>query len=347
MFRKCIVPLVALAISTGFASSAAADDGASARLTVMTRNLYVGSSFTHAVTATTPGEFVQGVSQIWSNVRRTDFRTRAKALATEIARTRPDMIGLQEVSLWEKASGSQPLHPVADYLQILLGELDARGLAYTPATVSTGFTVTAPAIEDGQLITLRLTDRDAILVNTDSPRLEISNASSGTFAARLTLATAVGPVPVPRTWTMVDGDFRARPFRLVSTHLDPDSPAVQVQQAQELLSGPYDTARALIAVGDFNSAADGSSTDTYGLLTGAGLADAWEGDGEGLTCCQAELLDNTTSQLSERIDLVMTRSGLRATDADVVGERSKDRIAGLWPSDHAGVVAELKLQDLK
>jgi endonuclease/exonuclease/phosphatase family metal-dependent hydrolase len=147
-------------------------------------------------------------------------------------------------------------------------------------------------------------------------------------------------------WTQVDGALGGRPFRFVNTHLDPDSPAVQLQQAHELLAGPYATNRALVAVGDFNSAADASSTGTYALLTGSGLTDAW-GDAGGFTCCQAELLDNGFSQLSERIDLVLTNSGARARETKVVGDRSQDRIAGLWPSDHAGVIADLKLQSKK
>src|ERR671922_284362 len=41
------------------------------------------------------------------------------------------------------------------------------------------------------------------------------------------------------------------------------------------MSGPLATKLPVIAVGDYNSAADGSSTATYALLTDAGLADAW------------------------------------------------------------------------
>jgi len=346
MFRKlAVLVVVVLAASMGVAASANADDDSTDRLTVMTRNLYVGSNFTHALTAQTPTEFVQGVSRIWSNVKQTDFRTRAKAIADEIAARRPDVVGLQEASLWERLTGPQPME--LDYLRILLAELDARGLSYRAASRVEGFTVTAPAIENGELVTLRLTDRDAILVRDDSRELTISSATGQNFAARLSIPTAIGvTIEVPRMWTQVEGSLDGRPFRVVNTHLDPDSPAIQVQQAQELLAGPYATNRALIALGDFNSAADGSSTGTYALLTGAGLTDAW-GDAGGFTCCQAELLDNVSSQLSERIDLVMTNAGSRAKETKVVGDRSQDRMAGLWPSDHAGVVAELKLQSKK
>jgi endonuclease/exonuclease/phosphatase family metal-dependent hydrolase len=307
----------------------------------MTRNLYVGSSFTHALTATDPTDFVLGVSRIWANVKQTDFRTRANAIAGEIAARRPDIVGVQEASRWERLS-ADPLQ--LDYLQILLDALRARGLSYGVATVVEGFTVTAPAFEDGQQIGLRLTDRDAILVRTDSAQLAVTATGGQNFVARLVVPTALGvSIPVPRMWTQVDGTFAGVPFRFVNTHLDPDSPAIQLQQAQELLAGPYATTRPLIAVGDFNSRADGSSTGTYALLTGAGLADVWTG-GNGFTCCQAELLDNPSSLLSERIDLVLTRGGVTAKETSVIGDRTKDRIAGLWPSDHAGVVAQLKLQ---
>src|SRR4051812_1486759 len=145
MFRKTAV-LVVLVL-TGFmgaTAAAKADDSAADRLTVMTRNLYVGSDFTHALTAQTPSEFVQGVSRIWSNVKRTDFRTRAKAIAEEIAVERPDVVGLQEASLWQRLTGPEPMQ--LDYLKILLAELDARGLSYRAATKVEGFTVTAPAV---------------------------------------------------------------------------------------------------------------------------------------------------------------------------------------------------------
>lgn len=344
MFRKSAL-LVAVAVSMGLAGSAQADDGSAGGLTVMTRNLYVGSSFTHALAAQSPTEFVQGVAQIWSNVKQTDFRTRAMAIADEIAAKRPDVVGLQEVSRWERLNGPAPME--LDYLQILLDELSARGVSYRAATAVEGFKVTAPAFENGELVTLRLTDRDAILVRIDSPGLSIASATGQNFAARLSIPTALGfTIDVPRMWTQVDGTIDGRPFRLVNTHLDPDSPAIQLRQAQELLAGPYATSRALVAVGDFNSVADGSSTGTYALLTGAGLTDAWT-DTAGFTCCQAELLDNPTSTLSERIDLVLTSAGARAKETKVVGDRSQDRIAGLWPSDHAGVIAELKLQNKK
>lgn len=123
---------------------------------------------------------------------------------------------------------------------------------------------------------------------------------------------------------------------------------MQLAQANELLSGPLATKLPVIAVGDYNSAADGSGTATYALLTDAGLADAWtklRSPDPGFTCCQPELLDNFDSEPSRRIDFIFMRGGPKAKDIQLVGNDPSDRAAGLWPSDHAGVVADIRLRE--
>jgi Endonuclease/Exonuclease/phosphatase family len=102
----------------------------------------------------------------------------------------------------------------------------------------------------------------------------------------------------------------------------------------------------VILVGDFNSRADGSGTKTYSNLIEAGFTDAWSATrpGElGNTWGHDENLLNTTVDLTQRIDLVLFRDNLCALDANVVGDELTDRTpSGLWPSDHAGVVATLR-----
>jgi endonuclease/exonuclease/phosphatase family metal-dependent hydrolase len=107
----------------------------------------------------------------------------------------------------------------------------------------------------------------------------------------------------------------------------------------------------VIATGDFNSDAEPAPTDvtttTYADLTAGWFKDAWwvnPGD-PGLTCCQNGTLSNPTPDLNTRIDLVLTHGPVRAQEAHVVGAT---RIPGatsvpLYPSDHAGVVATLRL----
>jgi hypothetical protein len=43
-------------------------------------------------------------------------------------------------------------------------------------------------------------------------------------------------------------------------------------------------------------------------------------------------------------DLVMFQGNFEVKDIEIVGNSQKDRtISGLWPSDHAGIVASLNL----
>jgi hypothetical protein len=86
-------------------------------------------------------------------------------------------------------------------------------------------------------------------------------------------------------------------------------------------------------------------------LIGAGFKDAWSAThpGElGNTWGHDEDLLNTTVNLTQRLDLVLFRDGrnedgLCAMGADVVGDELTDRTpSGLWPSDHAGVMAILR-----
>lgn len=103
-----------------------------------------------------------------------------------------------------------------------------------------------------------------------------------------------------------------------------------------------------LLIGDFNSRPDATGTPTYGLLRGAGFEDAWAavhpGD-PGLTCCWETHLLSAAPPFDERIDLVLFRGRLRALAAEIVGEDPvADRTpSGLFHSDHAGVVARLRL----
>jgi len=112
-----------------------------------------------------------------------------------------------------------------------------------------------------------------------------------------------------------------------------------------LLAHPGAPTFPLVLVGDFNSPADGTGV-TYNDLVAARFADAWAlaGSGAGLTCCQADDLLNGASTLDRRIDLVLFRGAFAALASDVVGEEPADMTpSGMWPSDHAGVVAVLEL----
>ena len=171
------------------------------------------------------------------------------------------------------------------------------------------------------------------------------------------VADCAASVPIGQTgqsinllsgWGSVDVTLRGQTFRFINTHLEPEGPlnAIQVAQGNELLNGPANTSLPVILVGDFNSRADGTGTPTYNNLIGAGFKDAWStthpGELGNTWSHDADLL-NTTVNLTRRLDLVLYRNNLCALDADVVGDELSDHTpSGLWPSDHAGVVATLR-----
>src|SRR4051812_44954358 len=66
-------------------------------ITVMSRNLYVGTELEPVVGAAASGNptaVVQAVSKAWADVGATDFPERAGALADEIKATKPQLIAL-------------------------------------------------------------------------------------------------------------------------------------------------------------------------------------------------------------------------------------------------------------
>jgi endonuclease/exonuclease/phosphatase family metal-dependent hydrolase len=341
----------------------------SQHITVMTRNLYLGANLDQAILAIFSGDqeaITNAATAVWASVVATNFPERAEVLAEEIAHSQPHLVGLQEVSLYRTgppdtfSDNPTPARRVRlDYLEILLQELNERGVHYAPVTVTKNFDVENPGDIDlgveQNIQDIRLTDRDVILARTDLPtsQLKLSNAQTANFQtnASLPIGDTGQFVTILRGWGSVDVTSGGHKYRFINTHLEPESinPAVneiQVAQGNEILSGPANTSLPVILVGDYNSRADGTGTPTYSNLTGAGFTDAWSvthPEELGNTFGHEPLLLNTTVDLNQRIDLVLFRGSLSAVNSDVVGDELEDRTpSGLWPSDHAGVVATLR-----
>ena len=320
--------------------------------TLMTWNIYQGADLSPLFNATTPSEFVTAVGSAYNRFQATNFGERADSIADKIQETRPDLIGLQEVILLRtQIPPDGPATPAtnitSDYLQILIDTLEERGLIYEPIVVQNGTDIEVPGLISTGLVDIRLTDRDVILARANNKDFTLSNIQGAQFAAKLPLTSPFGPISIPHSWVSVDVTFdKGDKARIVSTHLEPLSPIIQGLQADELLKGPGNTHLPVVFIGDFNSNADGTGTTTYTKLIDAGFIDAWtiKGKGNGFTCCQADDLLNKDSSLTERTDFVMFRGDFKVKNIGLVGNSQNDRtISGLWPSDHAGIVATLKL----
>ena len=357
-----------------------ADRGENPRpLRVMTQNLYVGSDLLQIMQANNLMEVFQLAREMYLDTEATNFTERAAAIADQIAAKSPDLIGLQEVVLVRTQTPSDFVpgnasHVEYDFLALLMDELEARGLDYRvvamvenadmelPMLVGFGgeWPDVYPILDDA-----RVTFHDVILAEGG---VATTPAVTGNYQAKLPVVVSGISIEFLRGYAIVDATVRDRSYRFANTHLESvkEGPAavIQMYQAYELvqtLNGIEGLFGALptIIVGDLNSApedvpAPPDLIQPYHLISGGGFQDAWlfrkEGQAPGLTCCQAPLLRNAESQLSERVDHIFVRTpgGLAATTvkAETMGGRAEDLTAtGMWPSDHAGVFVKLKIPE--
>jgi endonuclease/exonuclease/phosphatase family metal-dependent hydrolase len=366
MARQATAPLVAFAVAltlAGVTASSAAADGATqstqARdnsLRVMTRNIYLGADISKPI-GKTGDEFVQANTEVWDTVRETNFPARARLLAREIARTRPDLIGLQEVALWRRGAqgvtdGSQtPARQVVyDFLRILRRALAARGMRYRVGSVQQETDVEGPTRYGYDV---RLTIRDAILVKRRQG-LRVRDRSGENFTARFAVPSPAGVFQVVRGWTAVDMSWRGRRFRFVNTHLEAFVASARQAQAAELIApgGPANHSRPVILVGDLNSEPQGRDNGDpapYETLTSFGFRDAWDlvhGSLLANSCCmnQENIKDPPPAPFDHHIDHILVKPRMRVLSNRIVGRDPRNRTrSGLWPSDHGGHVARLRI----
>ena len=321
-------------------------------LTVMTYNVYVGANMDELIETTNILEVPAKVANIYAQFGATDFPGRAAGIAALIKTHRPHIIGLQEISLIRRQSpgdrltGGEPAEEVVlDFLEILMGALQAEGLNYQVAAKVQNFDVEMPMSADGSFTEyedIRLTDFDVILTRDD---VTFSRPTAVNYMNIFSVEALF--LEVQRGYVAIDATVSGITYRVVNTHLESLVEDVRVAQMKELITDFNSETLPIIMLGDFNTLApDGTA---YQLLLSAGYVDVWQTDAEGIgyTCCQADALQNEVSEHYKRIDQIFIRNlPLPASVmTDTVGDKPSERSAsGLWPSNHAGVVAHLAFE---
>ena len=320
---------------------------------VMSQNLYLGADLFVVAGETNPNLVPVRVAQFYATVQQSAVPARMAAIAAEIADVRPALVGLQEVSTYAvqrpadnlPGGAATPATDVTfDFLALLLDALEAEGETYVVASVSENSDVELPATTDGAtFFDVRYQDADVILRRAD---VEVSGATETTFRALLTQPVGGVSQTFVRGYQSVRAEVDGLAFTFFNTHLEVGGPAGPVQEAQadELAAAVAAVSGRVVLVGDLNSDAGGTGTGSYETIT-ASLTDAF-GSGAGEpTCCQAADLRNEASGLRTRIDLVLFRGFDEVNRTDTVLDDVSDRITGgIWPSDHAGVWAELEAE---
>lgn len=345
--KTIAIACLAVAAFIAAPSTTMADDAGGIRL--ITQNMDEGTDFAELGAARTPAEFVAAVTTTYNNILATKPAERAAAMAREIATQRPDLFAVQEASILRTGSGGAATTVRSDLLQSLLDELAGLGQPYVAVAIVPGFDAQAPSTLG---FNVRLTTQDAILVRADlQTELKVSNLQIQQYGVRNLLRSAVGAFAFAQGWAAIDVKVRGSGFRFVTTHIVVGPPATQMAQANELLLTAANTSLPVVMAGDFNIVADTSldpSYQAYQAMINAGFTDAWQvkrAPDPGFTCCQAPNVLNPRSLLSHRIDLVLFRGAFDVADIELIGNQPADRTSsGLWPSDHAGVAATLRLR---
>jgi endonuclease/exonuclease/phosphatase family metal-dependent hydrolase len=216
-----------------------------AKVSVMSRNLYLGADLSPGTQATSVQGLVNGAGQILNQVDSNKFQVRAKGLAQEILKKKPDLVGLQEAALWREAPCTDnPLQkpftatqvrPGGDFLKLLTDQLNKSKKQYRIAISEPEFDFQVWANTDGDESTHgtvdgvdcpfgsetegRLTMRDAILARSGD--VKTSKAKGQHFDTLLQVTPGGVPTDVTRGWTRVNAKVDgSRKFRFVNTHLE-------------------------------------------------------------------------------------------------------------------------------
>jgi endonuclease/exonuclease/phosphatase family metal-dependent hydrolase len=314
-WRVAVGGVSAAVLVAGFGVAPGVASGAARPVSAVTMdvgiyNVYLGADLNPLFGASSLPDLISRASAIYAEVERTDFPQRAEAIAELVADDAPDVLGLNEVALWETAPwafvqtpggplpvATGPYTPTFDFEQILLDALAAEGEPYTVVATNSNFTsATIPiAIPISPTLAARFTDHDLILVRDDALKhLTVSNVRSFNFSdASLFSVNLLGlNVQVDRGWSTVDLTQRGRTFRFVNTHLEafgttPLRDEWRNLQAAELVADLETSPHPLVVVGDINARPtlcqdfrqppqfQDQNVVAYGLLEDAGLQEVW------------------------------------------------------------------------
>lgn len=317
-WRAAVAAVAVLALSASAPVAAAASTGgpqtpSSVVLGVQTYNMDFGADLQPLFEISTPEDAFFAATAIWGEMVTSDIPARAKAVAKQIVARQPDLVGLQEVSIWASAPASPPAFTptgpfVTDYdaLALLLADLKALGTPYTVVTANTNFS-NAPGLSSiGPLPFLdargfrlaTFAESDVTLVRSSSlsrGRISLGEPQKHTYAVLLTVNVGGSPVAVPRGWTDVDVTVRGRTIRFANTHLEAYGVEGTLKdqfrnpQSKELAAALKASPYPVVLVGDINARptmCNGLRTTppndfldqnvvAYGNLTAVGLREVW------------------------------------------------------------------------
>ena len=348
----------------------------------MTYNASLGSGLS-ARFATSLDEFCDRAGENIREVDATKPKLRMRAIARNILKKKPDLVGLQEVDkiLTQTPPDNGPLLGGTnattvryDYLRLILNRLNKNRKRYRLVTAHKEFEFEIKGNLDGigsgcddSEIDVRLITGNAILARVGAG-VRTSRVRQQSYRHQLSF-DLLGSIqyPVPRGWESVDARVRgSEKFRFVHTHLeafdnDPqqntmldtttDPPTqtvvgnavVRAIQANELVTGPAKARIPVVLIGDLNSNVPGVKPGDAKAFKRIRAAGFKRRSTQEPPSCCIE--DEGTGTIADFDHVVDHIMAKPGRKIRLVSSSVVGRttVHGLFPSDHAGVFSALRM----
>src|SRR4051812_26365241 len=337
--RRLLIPLALLAaLVAAPATSPAAKAPKPQKITVMSRNLFLGADLIPLALAQPGDDFERAAGKLFDDVKATEPDARMRLVAAEIAKAKPDLVGLQEVTLWRtgpKNDGKPAPNVEIDYLATIKQELKRLGASYRVVADQRTLDLEGPTDRG---VDVRFTDGNVILARKG---VKVTNSKSSDFKSQLVIPTnALGDVAVNRSFNQLDAQVGHAKIHFVNAHLEAYSTDFRLKQAKELVKGPLKSKKLpTVLVGDLNSGPKlpkKADRPPYLAIAAAGYKEARSSTPN---CCFAD--DLVSGTWDHIVDHIMTRPKFKLLRSFVTG--TKRTPSGKAPSDHGGVVSVLQL----
>lgn len=262
--RTGVISSLIAAIITPFPAQAAEPT-----FTVMSRNIYLGADV--GVALELIPDMPAAAQFMWDQVNKNDFSKRSLALAAEIQTYKPDVIGLQEATIWycKKNAWSKKVE-VFNFTDQLL---EALGGSYVLANKD-GKTAFNPGYSINPIPFLTMVkdptrfqklfgqDKaacgfqigDALAIKKELSA-QVINVGNTEYEASYSIVPTL--MTIYRGYTWADIAIENIPVRFISTHLesiwDENKVPNAAKQATQLIEDVRETNMPLVVIGDFNS----------------------------------------------------------------------------------------------
>jgi endonuclease/exonuclease/phosphatase family metal-dependent hydrolase len=337
--RLLLIPVLVAAALVPTSVAPAAKKKPPPQITVMSRNLFLGADLIPLATAPPGQKFEEAGGKLLDQILATQPDARMKLVAREIAKAKPDLVGLQEVTLWRTGPKNDPAPATdvrVDYLATIKKELKKQGANYRVVADQRTLNIEGPTDRN---VDLRFTDGNVVLARKG---VTVTKSKSRDFKNQLVIPTAaLGDVAVNRSFNQLDAKIGRAKIHFVNAHLEAYSPDFRLKQAKELVAGPLKSKKLpTVLVGDLNSGPKLPKPEDrppYKAIAAAGFKEARTAK---FNCCFND--DLVSGKWDHIVDHIMTRPKFKLVRSYVTGNKAKTP-GGLAPSDHGGVVSVLRL----